>query len=136
MNWQALWKTWLQKDIRKVLVFPLIVGVIIFPLGIFAGGLSKLTDVLCNEDGIAYIGRSYCGLDNHSWISPQKIISGWTPPVVVSIWQNAVMPNLIYFLVQVSSVRSRVCQWWSTCHLLTVNGADAGAGFLHILERA
>lgn len=145
MNWQALWKTWQQKDIRRVLVFPLIVGVIIFPLGIFAGALSKLTDVLCDENGIAYIGHSYCGVDDQdAWLSPQKIISGWAPPVVVSIWQNSVMPNLIYFLVQVGLHHAGLCP----CRSLMDKGCDqldsyiyvmclvVGAGIMHILEWA
>ncbi|GMH42492.1 hypothetical protein BSKO_10411 [Bryopsis sp. KO-2023] len=102
MNWQALWKTWVQKDIRRVLVFPWLVGLIIFPLGIFAGGLSKLSEVLCDPDGDSYVGEGYCKDTGRLW-SPQKLITGWLPPVLVSLWQNMVMPNLLYMLVQMQA---------------------------------
>lgn len=100
MNWQALWKTWAQKDVRKVLVFPLIALVIMFPLGVFAGGLSKLAVILCDPNGVAYIGDTPCG-DGEGSMSVRRMVTAWAPSLLVSMWQNAVMPNLLYSLVQV-----------------------------------
>lgn len=101
MNWQALWKTWSQKDIRRVLVFPLVAFVIMFPLGLFAGGLSKLFIFFCDPNNKSYyMGDSYCG-DGEGSISIRNLITAWMPSILVSIWQNAVMPNLLYCLVQV-----------------------------------
>ena len=41
INWQALWKTPFQKKIRAAVVWPLMSLLIAFPLGVFAGSLSR-----------------------------------------------------------------------------------------------
>lgn len=37
VNWSVLWRTWLERDIREILVLPLIVLIILVPIGLFTG---------------------------------------------------------------------------------------------------
>ena len=37
VNWQTLWMSWTERDWREVLVMPLIVGIMLVPVGIFSG---------------------------------------------------------------------------------------------------
>ncbi len=38
VNWQALWKPRWERSLREVLVFPLIILIMLVPLGLFTGG--------------------------------------------------------------------------------------------------
>ena len=42
MNWQALWKPRWERSLREVLVFPLIILIMLVPLGLFTGGYTSL----------------------------------------------------------------------------------------------
>ena len=53
MNWQALWKPRWERSLREVLVFPLIILIMLVPLGLFTGGYtsllhSSLSPLICN----------------------------------------------------------------------------------------
>lgn len=37
VNWSVLWRTWLERDIREIIVLPLIVLIILVPIGLFTG---------------------------------------------------------------------------------------------------
>ena len=37
VNWSVLWRTWLERDIRELIVLPLIVLIILVPIGLFTG---------------------------------------------------------------------------------------------------
>ena len=38
VNWSVLWRTWLERDVREVVVLPLVVLIILVPIGLFTGG--------------------------------------------------------------------------------------------------
>jgi len=37
VNWEALWLPWPQRSLRELLVFPLIIFFLLFPIGLFSG---------------------------------------------------------------------------------------------------
>ena len=39
VNWPTLWMPWTERDWREVLVLPLIIGIMLVPVGIFSGAL-------------------------------------------------------------------------------------------------
>ena len=39
VNWQTLWKPRWQRSLREVLVLPLVILIMLVPLGLFTGGL-------------------------------------------------------------------------------------------------
>ena len=43
VNWSVLWRTWLERDVREVVVLPLIVLIILVPIGLFTGSSLRLT---------------------------------------------------------------------------------------------
>ena len=45
MNWSVLWRTWVERDVREFLVLPLIVLIILVPIGLFTGTVKSL----CNN---------------------------------------------------------------------------------------
>ncbi|CAD7699105.1 unnamed protein product [Ostreobium quekettii] len=99
MNWQGLWKTWVEKDIRRVLVFPFVLAFILLPIGIFAGSLSMFNSYLCQtgKDGSLPHDQWYCRHDT----GLGTYLSGWLPPVLVAFWQTTVLPLGFYYLLQV-----------------------------------
>jgi hypothetical protein len=47
VNWGALWMTWRGRELRKSLVTPLLLLVVLVPVSIFAGGLQQLNAAAC-----------------------------------------------------------------------------------------
>lgn len=94
INWQALWIPWYQKDIRAIIAIPIMIIFMLIPLGIFVAILSKLSHFVCDLDSTHYT-QSYCGNNL------KVIVSGWFPAFIVVIWQELIMPNVLYYLVQV-----------------------------------
>lgn len=47
VNWQHLWLTWRQRDLRTVLTWPLILAVVVFPITGFTSAVARLQYVLC-----------------------------------------------------------------------------------------
>lgn len=37
VNWPTLWMSWRERELREVLVLPLIVGIMLVPIGLFSG---------------------------------------------------------------------------------------------------
>ena len=58
MNWSVLWRTWVERDVREFLVLPLIVLIILVPIGLFTGTVLLFTvNSVCN-DCFGY--RAFC----------------------------------------------------------------------------
>lgn len=115
INWQALWKTWMEKDIRSVLVFPALVFLLLLPIGAIMGAMSRINDFLCSDTQSGWYWESYCattvdenGTDKHSMI--RVLATGWLPPIMVAIWQNVIMPKSLYYLAQVWSPTTNTLQ--------------------------
>ncbi len=49
VNWSALWSDYRSRDLRRNLTRPLTLWTVLFPIGIFAGGLVQLDYLLCPE---------------------------------------------------------------------------------------
>ncbi len=47
VNWPALWLNYKQRDFRSWVCKPLLVVLVLFPIGVFAGGLTQLDFLLC-----------------------------------------------------------------------------------------
>eukprot|EP00210_Caulerpa_lentillifera_P008317 g7936.t1 len=139
MNWQSLWKSKSEKDLRQILVIPFIVSLISFPLGIFAGALSRLDNFFCDNSSDETHWDAYCSLG-----STKSLITAWLPALLVSIWQNVVMPNALYYLVQascgcdsLSQLERRIAHllfWWDTGNIFF--GAMLGGSVFYKINAA
>lgn len=49
VNWSALWSDYRSRDLRRNLTRPLSILVVLFPIGIFTGGLMQLDYLLCPQ---------------------------------------------------------------------------------------
>lgn len=47
VNWQHLWLTWRQRDLRALLTWPLLLAVVVFPITLFTSAVAQLQYVLC-----------------------------------------------------------------------------------------
>lgn len=99
MNWPALWKTSQQIEIRGILVFPFVSALLLLPIGFFAGGLSMLNTYICGDEGSKqYRGAEwYC--DDGSFM--KSLVSGIVPSVLITLWQNWLLPIGLYYFIQV-----------------------------------
>ncbi len=41
VNWPTLWMSWRERELREILVLPLIVGIMLVPIGLFSGALQS-----------------------------------------------------------------------------------------------
>lgn len=102
MNWHALCKSWIEKDIRSILVFPFLAFMCLLPIGLAMGAMSKLNDFLCSDFEADWYWPAYCRTDGTSGTNRlRSLVTGWLPSIVVAIWQNVVMPKTLYYLLQV-----------------------------------
>ena len=58
----------------------------------------SLNTFLCEDSDADIYSEWYCEENSH-----RQFITGWIPPILVSVWQNMIMPNALYYLVQASA---------------------------------
>ncbi|GMH41955.1 hypothetical protein BSKO_09874 [Bryopsis sp. KO-2023] len=100
MNWQALWKTWVEKDVRSVIVFPFLVFLCLLPIGLAMGAMSRLNNFLCGRTDSPWYWNAYCAKNGDNESRLRSLVTGWLPPILVSVWQNMIMPKSLYYLAQ------------------------------------
>ena len=47
VNWQHLWLTWRERDLRSLLSWPLLIVVVVFPITLGTSAVAQLQYVLC-----------------------------------------------------------------------------------------
>ncbi|KAL0050236.1 hypothetical protein WJX82_006955 [Trebouxia sp. C0006] len=118
VNWSVLWRTWLERDVREVVVLPLIVLIILVPIGLFTGVVANVTVAVCNK-GSRYYWSWYCGQKNVA----RSLFTAVLPPLLLMLWQSLVMPNVLYRFAWIESkwpslsqMDRRICElffFWS-----------------------
>eukprot|EP00798_Chlamydomonas_sp_ICE-L_P014458 gene14458-20470_t len=101
VNWSALWMSYKQKDFRGWFLKPLLVIIILIPIGIFSGALMQLDFLLCptrttDKQSWAW----YCAQDDVIAQVFARLITGWLPALLLVLWQGVVLPLVLYLLVQ------------------------------------
>ncbi|GLI62080.1 hypothetical protein VaNZ11_004639 [Volvox africanus] len=127
VNWSALWSNFRGRDLRRNLMRPLVVLMVVFPIGIFTGGLAQLDYLLCPSHNCAIlqegsdIWRSsncteatkkrenqqlswdwYCGQKDPFSKLLKRLVVAWLPSLLLILWQGMVLPLFFTFVVQVS----------------------------------
>ncbi|KAL3131896.1 hypothetical protein ABBQ38_007601 [Trebouxia sp. C0009 RCD-2024] len=98
VNWSVLWRTWMARDVRELIVLPLIVLIILVPIGLFTGIVAQTTVAVCNRRG-SYTWNWYCGQQNVA----RSLFTSVLPPLLLMLWQSLVMPNVLYRLAWIES---------------------------------
>ncbi|KAG2500669.1 hypothetical protein HYH03_001435 [Edaphochlamys debaryana] len=126
VNWQTLWSDFHNRDLRYNLCRPFIVLIILFPIGIFTGGLMQLDYLLCPKDNCPpaplYMPPSslnmpppppaceqkgvewewYCNEGNFLSQGLKRLLTGWVPSLLITLWQGMVLPICFTLLVTAS----------------------------------
>ncbi|CAL8472023.1 g11565 [Coccomyxa elongata] len=104
VNWQVLWKTSRERSLREVLVFPLIVFIMLVPMGLFSGTLAQATAAICGGPSAAQGGGRlsflatswYCRDDSLA----RPLITSLLPSLLLTTWQSLIMPIVLYIFAQ------------------------------------
>ncbi|EIE23620.1 hypothetical protein COCSUDRAFT_63147 [Coccomyxa subellipsoidea C-169] len=103
VNWQVLWKTSRERSVREILVFPLIVLIMLIPMGLFSGTLAQATSAICGGPDAAQGGRLsflatswYCRDDSLA----RPLITSLLPSLLLTTWQSLIMPLVLYIFAQ------------------------------------
>eukprot|EP00798_Chlamydomonas_sp_ICE-L_P013783 gene13783-19691_t len=128
VNWSALWMSYRDRDLRGWFLTPLLVFLVLIPVGVFSGALMQLDYLLCPSNSTqldsGLDGRSwgwYCKHENVvSWVL-SKVITGWLPALLLALWQGMILPLLLYIFVQATG----------RCFSLSQLDQGIGAWFFH-----
>ncbi|GLC35608.1 hypothetical protein PLESTM_000342700 [Pleodorina starrii] len=126
VNWSTLWSNFRSRDLRRNLMRPLVVLVVLFPIGIFTGALTQLDYLLCPSHVCVNLEHDseqwtkagcteaiykresqqltwdwYC--DQRDPVSKllKRLVVAWLPSLLLVLWQGMVLPLLFTFVVQV-----------------------------------
>ncbi|KAG2443726.1 hypothetical protein HXX76_002072 [Chlamydomonas incerta] len=123
VNWSTLWSDYRSRDLRRNLTRPLTLLVVLFPIGIFTGGLMQLDYLLCPKhkcdelketDPNAWQEQCFDIIQQRiswSWYCQQtdfwsqllrRLVVGWLPSLLINLWQGMILPLAFTFVVQAS----------------------------------
>lgn len=102
INWSALSRGWLSREVRPVLTMPLTLLVMLFPIGIFSGGFTQLTAAICHNKDQSAVARGFCS-DGSAARFARGLVTGVLPSLLLSIYQGVVLPNVFYLIALVGA---------------------------------
>ncbi len=114
INWPTLWMRPRERRLRRAAVLPLVVALLLLvPVGLFSGGLQQLNALLCPTTALAAVGadagagggawrwRWYCAQRAPAAQLLRRVVVGWLPALLISLWQGMALPVLNWLLIQV-----------------------------------
>ncbi|KFM28611.1 putative membrane protein C2G11.09 [Auxenochlorella protothecoides] len=104
INWVALLRGWKQRMVRPLLVFPVIMVIMLFPIGIFTGAFSQLSTAICgvpagDADLTTYATSWFCS-DERLARFLRNLLTGFLPSLLLSLYQVLVLPLAFYLVAQ------------------------------------
>lgn len=104
INWVALLRGWKQRMVRPLLVFPVIMVIMLFPIGIFTGAFSQLSTAICgvpagDADPTTYATSWFCS-DERLARFLRNLLTGFLPSLLLSLYQVLVLPLAFYLVAQ------------------------------------
>ena len=143
VNWMTLLKTSKERFLRKVLMLPLIAIIMLFPAGFFSAAMGVFDVALCQEGSEIYWDW-YCKTQSPIGQLLKRLVTGWLPSLLVTIWQNLVVTRTFYMVSLVecvafslSGVDRRITSlyfYWDFINIFL--GAVLGAGLFTIFGQA
>lgn len=103
VNWPALTRSWWQRQSRPMWVLPLILFIMLLPIGAFTGGFAQITIAVCGmgaADAPALDSDSwYCSDD--AWAKfLRNLMTSLAPSILLSLYHQIVLPVLVYYAAQ------------------------------------
>ena len=116
VNWPALTRSWWQRQSRPILVLPLILFIMLLPIGAFTGAFAQLTIAVCGTPAEDKSSTSwYCSDD--PWANFfRNLVTSLAPTLLLSLYHMCILPVLVYYAAQaegqhfsLSSLDRRCC---------------------------
>lgn len=90
--------------VRPLLVFPVIMVIMLFPIGIFTGAFSQLSTAICgvpagDADPTTYATSWFCS-DARLARFLRNLLTGFLPSLLLSLYQVLVLPLAFYLVAQ------------------------------------
>lgn len=102
VNWPALTRSWWQRQSRPIIVLPLILFIMLLPIGAFTGAFAQLTIAVCGSpaDHTEQQNTSwYCSDD--PWANFfRNLVTSLAPTLLLSIYHMCILPVLVYYAAQ------------------------------------
>jgi len=143
INWLTLFKTSKEKFVRRILMLPLIAIIMVFPAGLFSAALGALDKAFCQQTSEVY-WQWYCETDSQFGELMKRLVTGWLPSLLVTLWQNLVVMRVFYMVALVECVSfslggvdrriTSLYFYWGYLNIFI--GAILGAGALNLLGSA
>jgi hypothetical protein len=103
VNWPALTRSWWQRQSRPAYVLPLILFIMLLPIGAFTGAFAQLTIALCGNpndgDGGVGAGTWFCSADPLARFL-RNLLTSLAPSLLLSLYHMCVLPVLVYYAAQ------------------------------------
>ncbi|CAK0787362.1 hypothetical protein CVIRNUC_010582 [Coccomyxa viridis] len=90
VNWQMLWADKRKRAGMRVLGWIVLAFAVLFPVGIFTGAVTQVQTLVCQN--AAFADNPYCK-SRSIW---KGIMTAVLPPLLLTLWQNMCMPQLVY----------------------------------------
>eukprot|EP00889_Picochlorum_renovo_P004507 jgi/Picre1/31537/NNA_006889.t1 len=146
VNWPSLTRSWWQRQSRPVLTLPLILFIMLLPIGAFTGAFAQLTIAVCGnpDDDNAFTDSWYCSDD--PWANFfRNLVTSLAPTLLLSIYHMCILPVLVYYAAQaegqhfsLSGLDRRCCSlfyYWDVFNVFLgamLGGSGSGHGMVPI----
>lgn len=102
VNWPTLTRSWWQRQSRPIIVLPLILFIMLLPIGAFSGAFAQLTIAVCGspadptkEENTSW----YCSAD--PWANFfRNLVTSLAPTLLLSLYHMCILPVLVYYAAQ------------------------------------
>merc|ERR1712072_1287171 len=103
INWLSLFKSNKEKFLRRLLVLPILILIMLFPAGFFSTAMTVLDQLFCTESTPIYWAW-YCETDSQTGRLLKRLVTGWLPSLLVTVWQNVIVTRAFYMVSLVECV--------------------------------
>lgn len=103
VNWPSLTRSWWQRQSRTLYVLPLILLIMLFPIGAFTGAFAQLTIAICGNpmDGSPALAADSWFCSDDPWASfLRNLITSLAPSILLSVYHMVLLPVLVYYAAQ------------------------------------
>lgn len=103
VNWPALQRSWWHRMMRQAYALPLIMIIMLVPIGAFFGMFAQLSLSMCGNPYAgttgSYSGTWFCSDD--AWATfLRNLLTSVAPSILLSVYNLVVLPVIVYYTAQ------------------------------------
>ncbi|UPQ98976.1 calcium-dependent channel protein [Chloropicon primus] len=103
INWLTLFKSNKEKFLRRLLVLPIILIIMLLPAGFFSSAMAVVDSLFCTASTPVY-WPWYCESQSAFQKLLKRLVTGWLPSLLVTLWQNVIVTRAFYMVSLVECV--------------------------------